>query len=142
MFDMLKNLPQFNNGKYFGYDISETMIHTAKERANDPRAIFSLTHEATEDADYSFVSGTYNMKMAASDDEWKEYIEKSITQLWSKTNIAMGFNMLNIESPLRESTLYYADPIHFMKFCQQTLSANTRMIDLLHPNEFVIFLRK
>ncbi len=142
MFDMLKDLPQFNVGTYFGYDISKTMIRAAKKRVNDPRTVFILNHKATENADYSFVSGTYNMKMAASDDEWREYIEESITQLWSKTNTGMGFNMLNVESPLRENTLYYADPIHFMKFCTEHLNANARMIDLLHPNEFVIFMRK
>jgi SAM-dependent methyltransferase len=142
MFDTYRKLPQFNNGSYFGYDISKAMIEAAKQKVSDPRAFFILSHKATENADYSFVSGTYNMKMAADEDEWLEYIEESIVHLWSKTKISMGFNMLNIESPLREHTLYYADPNHFVKFCQKNLGANVRMINLLHPNEFVIFIRK
>jgi SAM-dependent methyltransferase len=142
MFDTFRKLPQFNNGTYFGYDISKSMIKAAEIKISDPRALFILNHKATENADYSFVSGTYNMKMAANEDEWLGYIEESIGQLWSKTKISMGFNMLNIESPLRENTLYYADPAHFMNFCQKNLKANVRMINLLHPNEFVIFIRK
>ena len=142
MFDTFRKLPQFSNGAYFGYDISRAMIKAAKIKISDPRALFIRNHKATKIADYSFVSGTYNMKMAANEDEWLAYIEESIVQLWSKTKISMGFNMLNIESPLRENTLYYADPAHFMNFCHKNLKANVRMINLLHPNEFVIFIRK
>jgi SAM-dependent methyltransferase len=142
MFDTYKNLPQFKHGRYFGYDISKAMINTARINVTDTRALFFLTHEATENADYSFVSGTYNMKMAADEDKWLKYIEHSILQLWSKTKISMGFNMLNIGSPLRESTLYYADPNYFLNFCQKNIKGKVRLIDLLHPNEFVIFISK
>ena len=142
MFDTFKGLPQFSNGTYFGYDISKSMIDIAKIEVKDSRAQFILNHKATEVADYSFVSGTYNMKMAANENEWLTYVEESIIQLWSKTNISLGFNMLNIQSPLRETTLYYADPEYFMDFCQKYLKASVHMVDLLHPNEFVIFIRK
>jgi SAM-dependent methyltransferase len=142
MFDSFKELPQFSNGTYFGYDISKSMINTAKVEIKDSRAQFILNHEATKTADYSFVSGTYNMKMAANDDEWQAYIKDSIIQLWSKTDISLGFNMLNVQSPLREATLYYADPTYYMEFCQKYLKAKVRIVDLLHPNEFVIFIRK
>ena len=142
MFNTFKEMSQFSNGTYFGYDISKSMIETAKVEIKDPRAQFILSHEATKNADYSFVSGTYNMKMAANDEEWQAYIKESIIQLWSKTNISLGFNMLNVQSPLREATLYYADPAYYMDFCQNHLKAKVRMVDLLHPNEFVIFIRK
>ena len=82
------------------------------------------------------------MKMAADEDKWLKYIEHSILQLWSKTKISMGFNMLNIGSPLRESTLYYADPNYFLNFCQKNIKGKVRLIDLLHPNAFVIFISK
>jgi SAM-dependent methyltransferase len=142
MFNTYRKLSQFTNGKYFGYDISTAMIKAAEKKVSDPRARFILSHKATENADYSFVSGTYNMKMAADDDEWLEYIEKNIVHLWSKTKISMGFNMLNIASPLREKTLYYADPNHFIKFCEKNLRGSIHMIDLLSPNEFVLFIIK
>ncbi len=67
MFDTFKELPQFLDGTYFGYDISEAMIKGAKQQITDPRAPFINSHQATELADYSFVSGTYNMKMDAPD---------------------------------------------------------------------------
>jgi SAM-dependent methyltransferase len=142
MFDTFKELPQFRDGTYFGYDISDAMVKAARENITDPRALFIQNHQATEKADYSFVSGTYNMKMTAEDVEWREYIEENLIQLWSKTRIGLGFNMLNIQSPLREKTLFYGDPDYFTEFCKKHLGGQVRMIDLLHPNEFVIFVRK
>jgi len=142
MFNTFKDLPQFRDGTYFGYDISEAMIKAARTEVTDPRALFIKSHQATEKADYSFVSGTYNMKMTAPETEWREYIEHNLAQLWSKTRIGLGFNMLNIESPLREKTLFYADPAHFVDFCEKYLEGQVRLVDLLHPNEFVIFVRK
>ena len=62
--------------------------------------------------------------MAANDEEWQAYIKESIIQLWSKTNISLGFNMLNVQSPLREATLYYAYPKYYMNFCQNLLVSN------------------
>ena len=82
------------------------------------------------------------MKMAVNDDEWQDYIEDSIIHLWSKTKIGMGFNMLNVECPVREKTLYYADPEYYLEFCERHLTDKVRMVEILHPNEFVIFLRK
>ena len=142
MFDVIENLPQFVSGKYFGYDISKEMLQAAENRINDQRASFILNHKASRIADYSFVSGTYNMKMAVNDVEWQNYIEESIIHLWSKTNIGMGFNMLNAASPQREKTLYYADPNYYLEFCKQNLTCKVHMVDLLHPYEFVIFLRR
>lgn len=142
MFDTFKELPQFRDGTYFGYDISRSMIAAAKKEILDPRAIFINSHLATEKADYSFVSGTYNMKMQAHDRDWRDYIEENLVHLWSKTRIGLGFNMLNVQSPLREKTLFYADPDHFIAFCEKYLKGQIRMVDLLHPNEFVIFVRK
>jgi SAM-dependent methyltransferase len=142
MFDTFKELPQFKDGTYFGYDISEAMVKAARGNVSDARALFVKSHYATEKADYSFVSGTYNMKMAANEDEWREYVKESLIQLWSKTRISLGFNMLNAVSPLRLRTLYYADPTYFIQFCEKYLSDKVRMVDLLHPEEFVILIRK
>lgn len=142
MFKSLKVLPQFNNGTYFGYDISDEMLSTARKEISDPRCIFIKSHIATEKADYSFVSGTYNMRMNSNNEEWLTYIKMNLEQLWTKTQIGLGFNMLNIESPLRDKTLFYADPNYFVDFCKNHLSEKVSLSKILNPNEFVIFVRK
>ncbi len=140
MFDSFKNLKALKRGRYYGYDISPEMIVEAKKRHPDARADFIVSHEATEEADYSFVSGTWNMKMWASDADWRAFVYENLRHLWSKTRIALGFNMLSIANPYREETLYYADPAHMVDFCRRELTPNVRTVDRLEPREFVVFL--
>lgn len=142
MFEAFKDLEALRNGRYFGYDISTEMIASCRSRITDPRAEFSVSHVAKRTADYSFVSGTYNMKMAAGDDEWLGYVEENLKHLWSKTRRALGFNMLDANHPGTQKTLYFADPKYIFNFCKTHLSDNVRLIDRLAPKEFVIFVMR
>lgn len=87
---------------YAGYDISEEMLRAARDKVADSRAEFVGSPVVTRDADYSFVSGTFNVKIDASEDVWARYIK---------------------------DTLRYADPIVFFEFCKRELS---RHVALLH----------
>ena len=58
--------------RYYGYDISPVMIETALAAHPDARAQFFVSPVATETADYSFVSGTYNMNLGAKRNLWTE----------------------------------------------------------------------
>ena len=140
MFRAYKDLPEFKSGRYFGYDISSEMLLEAKKKLDDPRAFWIQNHEATEEADFSFVSGTYNLNMDADGDLWRSYIENNLLQLWSKTRLALGFNMLSKYSPTRQKTLYYADPEHFYSFCVKNMNGRVQMVNRLAPEEFVIFV--
>ena len=140
LFIYLKNLPEFNKSSYFGYDISSDMITEAKKNLTDPRATWIRSHIATEPGDFSFASGTYNMLMNADEDRWREYVEDNLMQLWSKTRLALCFNMLSNKSPRRQKTLYYADQDHFTQFCKNNMEAKVMMSDVLSPEEFVIFV--
>ena len=113
-----------------------------QRRAEDQAATgrgAAAKHVATREADYSFVSGTYNMKMFATEAEWTEMVKENLRDLWSKTKVALGFNMLSTTSPYRENTLCYFDPVDILQFCRRELTGNVRTIDRLEPNEFVIF---
>jgi SAM-dependent methyltransferase len=140
MFDSFKALKALKHGRYYGYDISPEMIAEARKRHPDPRADFIVSHVATEAADYSFVSGTWNMKMWASNADWRDFVYENLRHLWSRTRTALGFNMLSIANPYREDTLYYADPLHMVEFCRRELTSNVHTVDRLEPREFVVFL--
>ena len=120
----------------------EVLAHAQRWRSqlHDPRATWIKSHIATEEADFSFVSGTYNLNMDADEKLWTSYIENNLLQLWSKTRVALGFNMLSIDSPKRQNTLYYADPEHFFTFCSKKMGGRVRLVDRLAPAEFVIFV--
>ena len=61
LFDLVRATPMMRSGRYYGYDISPAMVEEASKRHEmDPRAQFIQRPMATEMADYSFVSGTYN----------------------------------------------------------------------------------
>ena len=140
MFDSFKDLKALKRGRYYGYDISPEMIDEARKRHPDPRTDFIVSHVATKEADYSFVSGTWNMKMWASDADWRDFVYENLRHLWSRTRTALGFNMLSVANPYREDTLYYADPAHMVDFCRRELTAKVRTVDRLEPREFVVFL--
>lgn len=143
MFDSFKHLNAMKRGRYIGYDISPDMIAEARKRVIDPRAEFVVSHVATEVADYSFVSGTWNMKMWASDSDWRDLVYENLRDLWARTRIGLGFNMLSIDNPHREETLYYADPVHMLDFCSRELAPKmVRRVDRLEPREFVVFLMR
>ena len=112
--------PQFEDrlARFTGYDIAPLMVAEAQARIKDPRATFMRGPAATEDADYSFVSGTFNMCLKTDPAEWAAYVEASLAHLFSKTRKTMAFNMLNGTGTVREG-LYYADPAHFVLHCQK-----------------------
>ncbi len=140
MFDAYKDLPEFRSARYFGYDISDEMLRQARRSIRDERATFIRSHIATKEADFSLVSGTYNLNMGAKDAPWLDYVQENIIHLWGKTRLALGFNMLSIHATRREDTLYYADPEEMRAFCEENLDGTVRMVDRLEPDEMVIFV--
>jgi SAM-dependent methyltransferase len=139
-FDVLKNHPALRDGAYIGYDIAETMLTFARERIDDPRASFVFGHRATERADYSFVCGTYNIRMYATDREWETFIEDSLSDLWSKTDVALGFNMMSSYGECPERTIYYADPARFFDFCMRELSPRVTLLHDYSLPEWTMFV--
>ena len=77
-FDYLADRPVMKNSRYTGIDMSAAMIEQAEARIDDARATFQHHLIATERADYTFVSGTYNMLMDADRDEWNDYVKASL----------------------------------------------------------------
>jgi len=141
-FDYLKDRPVMTAGRYTGIDMSAAMIEQAKARIDDARATFKRHLIATERADYTFVSGTYNMLMDADRDEWTDYVKASLAQLWSKTTKALGFNMLRLDAPEKYPTLYYADGEEFLEFCRNHLGADVEYSNDSPLPDWTIFIRR
>lgn len=127
-FDFLTEQPLMQNSSYHGYDISRQMIRKAKQLISDPRASFEENLMATHVADYSFVSGAYNMKLDEHDRDWTAYVEENLADLWSKTRKGLAFNMLCSQTKNRkERDLYYADWRQFRDFCVNELSPHVEV---------------
>ncbi len=129
MFKYLDNLPGFRLDRYFGYDISSTMLEAAAEHIKDPRAELINGTNLTRMADYSFVSGTFNVRMDASDEVWTEYIKSMIANLAAHSSKGFAFNLLSTYVDWKQGNLYYGDPLFFFDYCKRNVS---RYVTLVH----------
>lgn len=129
MFGFIDALPGVELERYFGYDVSDEMLTAAREHVPDPRAEWILGSDVTQEADYSFVSGTFNVRMDASDEVWGEYIRSTLRTLHERSRRGLAFNLLTSYVDWRKDDLFYADPAELFTFCKSELS---RYVTLLH----------
>jgi hypothetical protein len=127
---------------YYGYDISEEMLAAALDFVADPRAGWVKSSEVTFDADYSFVSGTFNVRLEASNDHWTAYIKEHLMNLVGRSVKGFAFNLLSTYVDWKQDNLYYGDPFMFFEFCKRNIS---KYVSLLHDYplyEWTIIVRK
>lgn len=143
MFDYLRDLPAFVGGRYWGYDISSDTLAAARKRIRDPRAGFEKSHRVLHAADYTLISGTYNLLLDTNEERWLEYIRDSLVDTWAMCRKGLGFNMLRPDlskAPL--NTLYYTDPQPFLDFCQRRLSPNVTVVEGYPLAEWTMLIRR
>lgn len=129
MFKYLDKLPHVRVTKYYGYDISNEMIMAAGNYVNDARAEWINSKYVSFDADYSFVCGTFNVRLDASENVWRRYIEETLLKLGVMSKKGFAFNLLSTYVEWREKHLYYGDPHYFFDFCRTRIS---KYVSLLH----------
>ena len=142
LYDYLMGHPVMRGGAYHGYDICENLLDACAKRVKDPRAQFYQSMRATENADYSLVSGTFNLNINADENQWLAYVLASLQDLWDKTEKGLAFNMLHIKDKDTPDGLYYADPVVFEGFCRTHLSDNVQIKDDYGLPDFTIYVRR
>ncbi len=142
LFDFLKEFPALGGGRYFGYDICADMVAAARNRVADPRAAFFHGSRVAGRADYSFVSGTFNMKLAAGAETWNRFVKQSLADLWDKTAKGLAFNMLDISGGKLDHWLYFADRGDFLNFCARAMSPKVSLLDSAPLNEWTLLVRR
>jgi len=115
--------------QYYGYDISDRMIQIAQQKIKDYRVEFISKSQILHQVDYSFVSGTFYVKLDADRKSWEEFIEKTLIELDVKSSKGFAFNMLSTYVDWKQEHLYYADPLVFFDLCKRKFS---KYITLLH----------
>jgi len=140
-YDFLSKLPLMPDIDYCGVDISPVMIEEAKKRIPKGRVIFICAPMVSRKADYTVVSGTFNLKMDAADPEWNGFVKAALRELWEMSAKGLAFNMLDRGHRDRQDGLYYADPGEFLDFCK-ALSGDVRLIDDYPLDEWTIVIRR
>ena len=73
--------------KYCGYDISADMLNKARElHPNDGLELIEST-DVAENADYIFVSGTFNVKFGVPDELWGLSIKETLQKLAERQHV-------------------------------------------------------
>lgn len=133
------------DARYVGYDLSPKLIDAARKTFPDPRAAFHLCGEATEEADYSFASGTFGMKLDVPAEAWAEHCRGLLRQLWGRTRRGLGFNMLNRHGRggrPDDGSLFYADPQEWAAFAESALGARVDLLTGYTRHDFTVLARR
>ncbi len=128
--------------RYYGYDISEEMLTLAKRSIKDKSAVFINSERILHEADYSFASGIFNVKLEIEDTLWEHYIKETLVNMNERSLKGFAFNVLTTYVDYRESQLYYADPLSFLDFCEKNFSGNVSLLQNYGLYEWTIIVRK
>ena len=129
--DFLINKAGLKVSRYNGYDLSIEMLEAARSKLSNFKADLHLINSASIEtaADYSFVSGTFNVRFEVSDSDWEEFIKAKLHELNKFSNKGFSFNLLTNYVDWKEPHLYYADPCYWFDYCKQHFS---KKVFLLH----------
>jgi SAM-dependent methyltransferase len=133
-----------HSGLYFGYDISDKMLESAREQhAELINCEFSATVSSIE-VDYSIASGIFNVKQQSSDEDWLQYVLDTIDEMASLSRKGFSFNMLTSYSDAHKKRpdLFYGDPAFFIDYCIKNYSRHVAMLHNYGLYEFTIISNK
>jgi SAM-dependent methyltransferase len=140
MFDYLDRRLGARLASYTGYDISPKMIGAARSAVDDERASFVLG-SSPQAADYTFVSGTFNVRQQASEDDWRAWVEERLRELAAASHRGFAFNLLSTYVDWKEDHLFYGDPRGFFDFCKRELSSRVALLHDYPLYEWTILVR-
>lgn len=117
--------------EYVGYDLSEEMLAAARSELSWFTGDLSLncSSEISTIADYTFVSGTFNVRFEADDCQWQSFIEKKLDEINACSRYGFSFNLLSTYVDWREEHLFYGDPCYWFDLCKRKFS---KRVALLH----------
>lgn len=129
---------------YNGYDLSEEMLDKSQERLKDFDGDLDLINssEISTQADFTFVSGTFNVRFESSYEEWKAFIEKTLHMINESSNLGFSFNLLSKYVDWEEPHLFYGDPCYWFDYCKKNFSKHVSLLHDYPLYEWTILVRK
>ncbi len=129
---------------YCGFDLVPEMLAHARDRHQGDELSWCSALVPDKVFDYAFASGVFNVRLSASDEEWKKYIFESLSELNSRCSKGFAVNFLTSYSdrPLQKDYLYYASPLEIFDFCKTSLSKSVALLHDYPLYEFSILVQK
>lgn len=129
---------------YYGYDISQDMIISAKEMYGSENDCDFLCNDCLKKADFTVASGTFNMKFDFSNEAWEKHTLQTLQKIDEASIKGFAFNILTSYSDQEymRSDLYYADPTYYFNYCKTNFSRNVALLHDYDLYEFTILVKK
>jgi SAM-dependent methyltransferase len=129
---------------YRGFDVSGSMLEYARQEHEDPpRIIFLAGEDELEPADYTVASGIFNVRLDVSDEDWREYVLRTLESIARLSTHGFAFNMLTIYSDADKMRpdLYYGDPAFFFDHVKRRYARNVALLHDYGLYEFTVIAR-
>lgn len=106
--------------EYTGVDINEKLIAMARKKAPSVDfRVFDIDKDSfSEDFDYIFLCGVFNLRMEGLD----EIIKDALQKLFARCRIGLAFNALAVQNPKKDYELNYTAPEELFTFAVKNLS--------------------
>ncbi len=142
--EYLEKVSGIRIAEYNGYDLSDKMLSAARSHLSWFEGKQNLINSSvvTTQADYSFVSGTFNVRFDADEKTWCAFIEEKLHEIHNFSRHGFAFNLLSTYVDWKEPHLYYGDPCYWFDFCKCKFS---KKVSLLHDYplyEWTILVKK
>ena len=133
-----------HRGVYTGFDISRDMMTAAVERARQlPDCRWTDDRNQLQPAEYAVASGIFNVKLDVSDDDWRPYVRRILSDLASLGTRGFAFNALTLlsDADKRRPDLHYADPFEIFDYCRRSYSPFVALMHDYPLYEFTVLVR-
>ena len=130
--------------QYNGYDISKEMLLSAKAHLSNHscKKLFFNESVISTTANYSFVSGTFNVRFEENKKSWEKKIKIMLDNVNSFSEKGFAFNMLSTYVDWEETHLYYGDTLFWFDFCKKNFSKYVTLIHDYPLYEWTMLVRK
>jgi len=133
------------DAEYYGYDILESAIETARQAHTDKaRSTFFSDKAQLPICDYVVASGIFNFRGEQTFDDWTEYVIGVLNEFNQLSLRGFSSNFLTkySDADRMRPDLYYADPLFLFDYCKQNYSINVALLHDYHLYDFTLIIRK
>lgn len=133
------------DGTYYGYDILDSAIETARLAHMDkPRRNFFTDKSQLPICDYTVASGIFNFRGDQSFGNWTEYVLGVLSEFNQLSLHGFSSNFLTkySDADKMRSDLYYADPTFLFDYCKRNFSKNVALLHDYRLYDFTLVVRK
>ena len=142
--DYLINQLGVSVSAYNGYDISSDMLKAAEKNLSWFQGDLNLFNSSKVEtsANYTFVSGTFNVIFDMPEEDYKKHLMSKIKELYLASECGFSFNLLSSFVDWKAENLYYADPSYWFNYCKSQLSERVALLHDYPLYEWTILLKK